>query len=761
MEPPHTGSSPRVSISSPTVKPSTPFKRHANSLVDGSSPVIMLPPRNTKFFGRKSILAEIENKLLHSQVATEPAVLTLNGLGGIGKSQIARQYAYRWKEYYHIILWISSETALSLDQSLREAAAKLGLDDASQRDSLRNKVAVLDKLEQSDAPWLVIFDNLDDASVITGFWPHGGQGSIIVTSVISDVIFNFDPYEIKVPPFSEEEAVGCLLKQLSLDDKVGSNYSSALKLNKELGGLPLGIVRVAAFIRSCKIDIEECAEEVELALNKARDRKLPARYDDYLKDLSTVWNMSFKKLSENPQAIGLLGMLSFLAAETIPEELFTPKLAACELSTNISFCSSKFKLKSVEGDLLDWALIEKDAEGSVSLHRLVQKEIQHFLTSSQRQLAFDQITFLLYHAFPKQVKGQYLHHIWEQGNRFVNHVVMLNRHYLDTSSFTQLEPSLQYIQLLSNCAWLLFEKGSNLEAQELLKGGLDAYEKLRNPESNETEAIYAHMLNTNAILDGIRGYFDSAINKYDKVLKIRGHVLPENDEEVSGILNNLCLAYESAMRFEEAFLYREKSLEICWKHPASTSRDTKVKKRDLAASRLLLATGRLEDAKDLFPGLLEYFQRIDNWFLIGQLLIPWGNYYYAIKDFRTSKEKFLEALKQYEEVGQVKYHPDAIACLYKIGRVALEEGDAAYAIERLREALKRLRLTDPTNPQIGRVCFMLGKALLMTDAIANKDEIEKLEREVWDILQTLRPQRDVSTGITEALLDSLVRGVIR
>lgn len=63
-----------------------------------------------------------------------------------------------------------------------------------------------------------------------------------------------------------------------------------------------------------------------------------------------------------------------------------------------------------------------------------------------------------------------------------------------------------------------------------------------------------------------------------------------------------------------------------------------------------------------------------------RLFIPWGNYQFAVRDFEGSKESFLYALKQYEDVGKVMYHPDATACLYKIGRAALEEGDLVYAM---------------------------------------------------------------------------------
>ncbi|KAL6803791.1 hypothetical protein J3E68DRAFT_434213 [Trichoderma sp. SZMC 28012] len=344
----------------------------------------------------------------------------------------------------------------------------------------------------------------------------------------------------------------------------------------------------------------------------------------------------------------------------------------------------------------------------------IEEAVHRISDGNQDQLFFEQATFLLYNAFPKQVKGQYLHEHWGKGNPLVDHIVTLNQRYLNKSLSPQIFPSLHYISLVSNCAcWcseiirFLYEKGNYNEAREILNGGFDAYENLKPAsKSDEIDVIRAHMLNTSATLDDCRGYFGSQIRKLKEVLEIRKRVLPEDHEEISGVLNNLCLAYESSMQFPEALKYREMSLGICWKHPKSKSRDTKIKKRDLVFSRLLLATGEPENAKELFPRLLEYFESIQNWYFIGHLYIVWGNYHFVRRDFGNSQKCFLHALEQYEEVGKVINHPQAAACLYKIGRVALEEG-------RLDKVM---------------INFMLCKVLKTAGRYA--EEIGKLEKEI-------------------------------
>ncbi|KAL7907170.1 hypothetical protein GGI35DRAFT_486961 [Trichoderma velutinum] len=688
--------SPYSYIGSLTEGPGTRLQQHILDF----HPIVILPPRNTKFFGRESVFDEIHERLWNSPSTTEPIVIALCGLGGIGKSQVAHR------------------------------------------------------------PWLVIFDDLDNASVIEDFWPCRGRGSIIVTSVVSDIIFDLNPYVIKVPAFSEAEAIDCFLDQLCLDNTVELNKSWAAKINQELRGYPLAIVRVAAFARSRKLRIEECAEQIELALNEARETSRIETYDDYLKDIHTVWKKPFEELSKNSQAMGLLGMLSYVAAEAIPQALFTPKLSRIELSKNMLFCQDITRLKVVEGHLLHWALIEKDFAGNLSLHRLVQKEVHRFLNGDQKQLAFNQITYLLYHAFPKPNNGRHLHENWEQGYRLSSHIDTLNRHYLNTSSPSQIFPSLDYIRLLNNYTWLLYEKRKCINTQAVL-AGLDACEKLkRESESGEIDVIHIYLLNTGAIHDGLRGCFDSQIMKLKQVLKMRKRVLTASHTEIAGILYNLCLANESAMRYPKALKYQQKSLEICLMSPESIYRNKELNKRELIRSRLLLATGRLEEARTLFLVLSHYFESIKNWYFIGHLSIIWGNYCFHMRDFKESINGFSYALQQYEKVGKVVCHSDAVACLYKIGRVALEVGNLDYAIEAFREAIRRLQLTDPMSSQFGRIYFMLATALKKTDG-DNTNEIGELENKIRDIVQALRPQQNLSAGITEDLLDSLVYGIIR
>lgn len=166
----------------------------------------------------------------------------------------------------------------------------------------------------------MVFDNLTDPEVLTGSWPKGRFGSVIVTTVDRDVTFGLSHHSIPVQTFSEAEGAGLLLSHACIDAPDTTAYDSALKLSRELGGLPLGITSTAAFIRLTKLDIKVCADEFKHALQQARHKQ--ARYDDYAKDLSTVWKTHFAHLAAKPHSIDLLGILSFLGADSVPRALF-------------------------------------------------------------------------------------------------------------------------------------------------------------------------------------------------------------------------------------------------------------------------------------------------------------------------------------------------------------------------------------------------------------------------------------------------------
>lgn len=107
----------------------------------------MLPAKNPRFFGRDAILRQID-KTLAAPDAGGLDSLMLHGLGGIGKTEIAREYAYRAEPDLNAVLWIRSKTPLALAESFSSAAMRLDPIQADPREDTRNKALVLNWLSQ-------------------------------------------------------------------------------------------------------------------------------------------------------------------------------------------------------------------------------------------------------------------------------------------------------------------------------------------------------------------------------------------------------------------------------------------------------------------------------------------------------------------------------------------------------------------------------------------------------------------------------------
>jgi hypothetical protein len=138
--------------------------RHGGPLVSN------LPARNPNFTGRADLLDQLHQRLHPGQPAAVVQVQAqvLHGLGGVGKTQLAREYAHRHQGDYDLIWWVTAEPAVGIPGQLVALARRLGLpEQAEQAETIG---AVWDALRQRDR-WLLIFDNADDPADLRPWWP--------------------------------------------------------------------------------------------------------------------------------------------------------------------------------------------------------------------------------------------------------------------------------------------------------------------------------------------------------------------------------------------------------------------------------------------------------------------------------------------------------------------------------------------------------------------------------------------------------------
>src|SRR4051794_23905396 len=143
----------------------------------GALPAVWkVPPRNPRFTGRDGMLNELRRRLRTGEATL--VVQALYGLGGVGKTQLATEYAHRFAADYDLVWWIDAEQPVLIPGQLAVLAARLDLPSGPTVADLVERL--LAELRRRDR-WLLVFDNADRPADIAAFRP-GGAGHVLITS---------------------------------------------------------------------------------------------------------------------------------------------------------------------------------------------------------------------------------------------------------------------------------------------------------------------------------------------------------------------------------------------------------------------------------------------------------------------------------------------------------------------------------------------------------------------------------------------------
>lgn len=208
-------------------------------------------PRNPFFTGREPMLARL------ARIFQTRRLVALSGLGGMGKTQTAVEYAYRHREDYPAILWADAETLEALTSSFGALCQVLQLPEGTAADQGVAVAAVGRWLARSGG-WLLILDNADDLSLLPPLIPKDPRGRVLVTTraQATGTIERLDM--AKMAP--EEGALfllrraKCLAEDASLEQASAADRQAALALAGALDGLPLALDQAGALYRGNALD---------------------------------------------------------------------------------------------------------------------------------------------------------------------------------------------------------------------------------------------------------------------------------------------------------------------------------------------------------------------------------------------------------------------------------------------------------------------------------------------------------------------------
>jgi NB-ARC domain/Domain of unknown function (DUF4062) len=261
------------------------------------------------FAGRDEELANLHNALL----GAKGTPVALHGLGGIGKTRLAIEYAWSREAIYSALLFVSASDGAALNAGLAALTAfeNLDLPEKEARDDATKITAVLRWLE-ANPTWLMILDNVDDSAAVAEvakLMPRLKGGHVVITARASN--FPAGVRKLQVSTLDENAATQFLLDRTEADrSKSTDDTALARTLARELGGLALGLEQAGAHIATDRIGF---ARYLKL-WSDSRDKALAwadATVTGSDRTLATTWATSVAGLS--PQSRRLLDRLAFLA----------------------------------------------------------------------------------------------------------------------------------------------------------------------------------------------------------------------------------------------------------------------------------------------------------------------------------------------------------------------------------------------------------------------------------------------------------------
>src|SRR5512142_213698 len=327
-----------------------------------------VPARNLHFVGRGQMLTELRTRLRAGEHTI--AVQALHGLGGVGKTQLAIEYAHRFAADYDLVWWLDAEQPTLLAGQLAALAGRLGLPTGCSV-----PVAVDDVLAElrSRSRWLLVFDNAQRPQDLVDYLP-GAAGHVLITSRYPG--WGALGGRVEVDVLARAETVALLRRRLpEVDEQLADQLAA------ELGDLPLAAAQAAGYLESTGLP-----PAAYLRRFRSRRDSLLAKGEvvGYQGRLDTAWTLSMDRLgSDSPAAVALLQLAAFLAPEPIPLPLLTDhaELLAEPLRT---VAADPDVLDDTVGLIVGYSLARRQGE-CIWLHRLVQAAIRHQLPPAQQQ----------------------------------------------------------------------------------------------------------------------------------------------------------------------------------------------------------------------------------------------------------------------------------------------------------------------------------------------------------------------------------------
>ena len=664
-----------------------------------------IPFRNPHFVGREAELQILRDKLTSGKTAVirQPPE-ALYGLGGVGKTEIAAEYAHRYSGEYDVVWWIRADQEDSIRAALIGLGRQLGLKDFHPEERDYSSRLVLDALRAGEPyeHWLLIFDNVTRPGIIGRYIPQG-SGHVIITSRLSEWQRELRTDGIEITEFALAETVQLLRSRIprlayhpdataaapgTPEQEDVRRQAEAERLAQTLGNLPLAAEHAAAYLKETGFPVDEYIDAFDRNAHElfSRDADMFATHVT----VATTWSLTRDSLTQEARA--LFQILAFFSAEPISEEVLVqparmqdqPPELATVLCSNTEFRRAgrelaRFSLAKING-----------VRNVIQVHNVVQAVTRGRIEREDPTAAAtftDAVHALLAASDPgapekeqnDPIYERSVHHLVPSGaqesanplvrNLIINQVRRLHLRGGFAESLSLGEPTLriwrekfgaddiQTLALAVEIGIALRSTGRVAKAHEINSDTLD---RLSHGYSKDDE-VYLLCANSYGADLRLLGRYDEALAHDLRLLPTYERVFGPSQYRVLSLRNNIAIDLRCVGRFEEALDYDQNTYTERERLFGWSDRLTLWSKYGI--SRDLRRLGRYDEALNLVRELKDVMERRNE---------PWRLYRLAIYVglaaalrrvgfYREARELAEENLRRYQALVSDEHRETLVA----------------------------------------------------------------------------------------------------
>jgi tetratricopeptide (TPR) repeat protein len=460
-----------------------------------------VPQRNKNFTGRKDILTQLREGVSSGVAAVLPHAL--QGMGGVGKTAVAIEYAHRYRSEYDLVWWIPADQPALVRSSLAALAGSLGLRSATAAGIETAASLVLDALRRGEpyARWLLIFDNADQPEDLNEIIPRG-PGDVLITSRNHRWQAVVDTIPVDV--FTRTESTVFLAKRVPR----GVSEADAARLAEELGDLPLALEQAGALQAETGMSVEEY---LRLLKEHAAELMAEGRSADYPQSMTAAWRLSVSTLKRQlPQAMDLLRCCAFFGPEPIPRDVFGPGTQSGETRLGDLLADPILLARAIR-ELGRFALVKIDNR-TIQVHRLIQALLRDELEPDEQGAYRHEVHLILAASAPKDPDDNRL---WPRYAELVSHVA---------SPVTELPrsrtPAVRAFAL--DLVRYLYRSGDHASSRSFAERFIAQWTKDSGPDTLEVLSAQRHLGNALRELGEYQAAYDLMNSTLSRAREIAG-----------------------------------------------------------------------------------------------------------------------------------------------------------------------------------------------------------------------------------------------